>query len=166
MTAFCVVYARLSFPNRWEHLVDLFGRSKSWLSTIFNDVILYLLAWYHEVLTWSSQLTYERLQVYEEAIYQVNGINGIWGFIDGTFRGYCRPTGNEAQRRVYSGHKKLHGNNYQVIVTPDGLAVVIAGPFTGPTNDWSMYQRSGVEDAIRALMEGHETLYIYGDPAY
>jgi DDE superfamily endonuclease len=42
----------------------------------------------------------------------------------------------------------------------------MAGPFTGPTNDWSMYQRSGVEDAIRALMEGYETLYTYGDPAY
>jgi hypothetical protein len=53
-----------------------------------------------------------------------------------------------------------------VIVTLDGLAVAIAGPFTGPTNDWSIYQRFSVEDAIRALMEGHETLYIYGDPAY
>jgi hypothetical protein len=29
VTAFCVVSARLSFPNRWEHLVDLFGKSKS-----------------------------------------------------------------------------------------------------------------------------------------
>lgn len=98
-------------------------------------MILYLLARRREVLTWSSQLTYERLRVYEEAIYQVNRIHGIWGFIDGTFPGYCRPTGNEALRRVYSGHKKHHNNNYQVIVTLDGLAVAIAGPFTGPTND-------------------------------
>lgn len=29
-----------------------------------------------------------------------------------------------------------------------------------------MYQRSGVEHAIRALMLNHETLYIYGDLAY
>src|SRR5271168_1088711 len=29
-----------------------------------------------------------------------------------------------------------------------------------------MYQRSGVEDAVRALIEGYETLYIYGDLAY
>jgi hypothetical protein len=166
VTAFYVVCARLSFPNRWEHLVDLFGRSKSWLSTVFNDVILYLMARYREVLLWNSQLTYERLQVYEEAIYQLNGVPRVWGFIDGTFRGYCRPTGNESQRRVYSGHKKQHGNNYQAIVTPDGLTVSITGPWTGPTNDWSMYQRSGVENAIRALMEGHETLYIYRDPAY
>jgi hypothetical protein len=49
-TAFCVVAARLSFPNRWEHLVDLFGRSKSWLSTVFNDVILFLVACFGPVL--------------------------------------------------------------------------------------------------------------------
>ena len=128
ITAFCVVCARLSFPSRWEHLTDLFGRSKSWLSTVFNDVILYLVARYREVLLWCPLLTYERLQLYEEAIYQVNGVPGVWGFIDGTFRGYCRPTGNEAQRRVYSGHKKAHGHNFQVIVAADGLAVSVTGP--------------------------------------
>ena len=112
LTAFCIVCARLSFPNRWEHLVDLFGKSKSWLSTVFNDIMLYLIARYHEVLLYSSQLTYEQLQVYKEAIYQVNGVPGVWGFINSTFRGYCHPTGNEAQRRVYFGYKKQHSNNY------------------------------------------------------
>ena len=29
-----------------------------------------------------------------------------------------------------------------------------------------MYQRSGVEDTIKALMLGHETLYIYKDLAW
>lgn len=29
-----------------------------------------------------------------------------------------------------------------------------------------MYQRSGIEDAIRGLMYNHKTLYIYKDPAY
>ena len=68
VTAFCVAYARLSFPNRQEHLVDLFRRSKSQLSTIFNNVILYLLAQYYKVLLQNSQLTYKQLQVFEEAI--------------------------------------------------------------------------------------------------
>ena len=165
-TAFCVVCVPLSFPNRWEHLVDLFGRYKSWLSTVFNDVILYLMARYREVIMWHPILTYERLQVYAEAVRQVNGIKGIWGFVYGTFRGYCRPTGNEAQRRVYSGQKKLWGNNYQAIVTPDGICVSLMGPFIGPTNDWNIWRRSGCDEAIREVMEGHETLYIYGDPAY
>jgi hypothetical protein len=61
ITAFCMVCACLSFPSRWEHLTDLFGQSKSWLSTVFNDVILYLVARYREVLLWCPLLTYERL---------------------------------------------------------------------------------------------------------
>jgi hypothetical protein len=68
-TAFCMVCARLSFPNRWEHLVDLFGRSKSWLSTIFNDVVLYLMARYRELIMWHPMLTYERLQAYSEVVH-------------------------------------------------------------------------------------------------
>lgn len=79
ITTSCVVCARLSFPSRWEHLTELFGQSKSWLSTVFNDVILYLVARYREVLLWCPLLTYERLQLYEEAIYQVNGVPGVWG---------------------------------------------------------------------------------------
>jgi hypothetical protein len=57
MTAFCVVAARLSFPGRWEPLCDLFGRSKSWLSTVFNDVILFLVARFGPLLLWHPQLT-------------------------------------------------------------------------------------------------------------
>jgi hypothetical protein len=150
-TAFCVVAARLSFPNRWEHLVDLFGRSKAWLSTIFNDVILFLAARFSSVLLWHSQLTYSRLKVFADAIHRIGGADGVWGFVDGTFRGYCRPTGNEEQRAVYSGHKKLHGNNYQAIVTPDGLVSSLTGPYMGPTNDWTMWRRSGCEEAIREV---------------
>jgi hypothetical protein len=150
-TAFCVVAARLSFPNRWEHLCDLFGRSKSWLSTVFNDVILFLAARFGLVLWWHPQLTYEWLEVFSEAVYRVRGAKGVWGFVDGTFRGYCRPIGNEEQWRVYSRHKKLHSNNYQAIVTPDGLVSSLTGPFIGPTNDWTMWWRSSYEEAIREV---------------
>ena len=105
-TALCVVAARLSFPSRWEHLCDLFGRSKSWLSTVFNDTILFLVARFAPLLLWHPQLTYSRLKAFSDAIYEAGGADGIWGFVDGTFRGYCRPTGNEEQRQVYSSHKK------------------------------------------------------------
>ena len=150
-TAFCVVAACLSFSNRWEHLVDLFGWFKSWLSTIFNDVILFLAGWYSSVLLWHSQLTYSRLQIFAEAIHQVGGAPGIWGFVDCTFQGYCRPTGNEEQQRVYSGHKKFHGNNYQALVTPDGLVSSLTGPYIGPINDWTIWRRSGCEEAIHEV---------------
>lgn len=51
-TALCVVAAWLSFPSRWEHLCDLFGRSKSWLSTVFNDTILFLVTCFAPLLLW------------------------------------------------------------------------------------------------------------------
>ena len=84
-TAFCVVVAHLSFPNRWEHLVDLFGRSKTWLSIIFNDVILFLAVRFSSVLLWHSQLTYSRLKVFADAIHKIDSTDGVWGFVDGTF---------------------------------------------------------------------------------
>jgi hypothetical protein len=96
VTAFCMVCARLTYPNRWEPLVDLFGRSKSWLSTVFNDTVLYIVGRYREVLLWCPQLTYERLQLYKATIHCINGVRRVWGFIDSTFCGYCRPTGMEA----------------------------------------------------------------------
>ena len=146
--ALCVLAARLSSPGRWEPLSDLFGRSKAWLSTIFNDVVLFLAAHFGPLLWWHPQLTYSWLAVFSKAVEEMCGVEDVWGFVDGTFRGYCHPQGQEAQQRVYSGHKKSHGNNYQAIVTPDGLVSSLTGPWTGPTNDWTMWCHSGVEDAI------------------
>jgi hypothetical protein len=36
----------------------------------------------------------------------------------------------------------------------------------GPVNDWAMWRRSGCDEAIRVVIEGYETLYIYSNPAY
>jgi hypothetical protein len=66
----------------------------------------------------------------------------FWGFIDGTFRGFCRPTGYEQQRSAYSGQK------FQAIVTTDGLVMSLVGPFLGPVNDWAIYRRSHLEEKI------------------
>jgi hypothetical protein len=91
----------------------------------------------------------------------------IWGFVDGTFRAFCKPSASdEAQRAAYSGYKKLHGQNWQAIVTPDGLIVSLVGPYFGPANDWTMWQLSGCKEEIQEVMEGHKMLWIYGDPAY
>ena len=87
------------------------------------------------MLLWHSQLTYSRLQIFAEAIHQVSGAPGIWGFVNDTFQDYCRPTGNEEQQRVYSEHKKLHDNNYQAIVTPDELVSSLTGLFMGSINN-------------------------------
>jgi hypothetical protein len=87
------------------------------------------------LLEWHPQLTYSRLRVFEDAIRDVGGCGRIWGFVDGTFRGFCRPMGDAAQRAAYNGHKRSHGQQWQAIVTPDGLVSSLIGPYLGPIND-------------------------------
>lgn len=118
------------------------------------------------MLFWHPQLTYSRLEEYAEAIEAVGGGRRIWGFVDGTFRGFCRPSDQERQRAAYSGHSRTHGLKFQAVVTPDGLVSSLGGPFLGPVNDWAMWRRLGLEDRLRRVMEGRETLFLYGDPAY
>ena len=135
-TALCVVLACLAYPSRWSRCSELFGRSPAWLSTIFNDVVGYLVQEFKGLLQWHPQLTYEQMQVYAKAVEAISDCPRIWGFVDGTFRGFSRPgASNEAQRRAYSGHKRQHGQNFQAIVTPNGLVSSLIGPFFGPTND-------------------------------
>jgi len=88
----------------------LFGRSPAWLSAVFNDAVTFLVEEFTPLLQWHPQLTYSRLLVYEEAVERVGGCGGIWGFVDGTFRGFCKPSkDDEAQRAAYNGHKRQHG---------------------------------------------------------
>jgi hypothetical protein len=42
--ALCLVAAWLSFPGRWHQLSDLFGKFPTWLSTVFNNTVLFLVA--------------------------------------------------------------------------------------------------------------------------
>lgn len=100
------------------------------------------------------------------AVEAQGGGHGIWGFVYGIFRGFCRPQGQDNQRQVYSGTKHAYGVNWQAIVTPDGLVVSLVGPFPSPTNDWTMWRVSGYEEALRQLCRGRQTLQVYGDPAY
>lgn len=166
-TALCIVCARLSYPTRWYTLADIFGRSPTWLSIVFNDTITFLCRKFSQHLRWHRILTdYNRLEAYAKAVEAVGGVQGVYGFVDGTFKGHRRPRGQLEQRAVYSGHKRAHGMNWQVLTVADGLSPSCIGPYAGANNDWSMWRRSGCEAEIRRVMVGKEMLYIYGDPAY
>ena len=45
-----VVCMRLSYPERYKMMIHHFGRSRSWLSTVFNDVIMHLARRYRNKL--------------------------------------------------------------------------------------------------------------------
>ena len=136
---------QLSYPRRLDNLSDIFGRSAGWLSNIFNDMLLYLQKRYHRMLRWHpGLLNIDRILSYAQAINELDsGCDSIWGFIDGTFIGFCRP--GVRQRTVYSGYK------YQVIVTPDGLCLSIDGPFEGKANELTMVKESKLGERLQEV---------------
>ncbi|KAE8216896.1 hypothetical protein CF319_g8875 [Tilletia indica] len=111
-------------------------------------------------------LTPSRLRQYANvAEKQGCPLKGVWGFIDGTVRPIARPT--RGQRNFYSGHKRIHGIKFQVVVALDGL-VWIHGPHEGRRNDAFVLADSGLHnwlDEHSADPEGKD-LFLYGDKAY
>jgi hypothetical protein len=51
-TAFCLVLYKLSWPHRLKDALQLFGRSQAWQSSVFNDVLIYLVRRYRDMLYW------------------------------------------------------------------------------------------------------------------
>lgn len=162
--ALAVTCARLRYPTDWAVLCDHFGRCRGYLSTIFTDTIEFLDRKYRQQLEWHPQLELPRIRQFEECIRRRGGGVGIWGFVDGTFRGFSRPV--QRQRDYYSGHYHGHGFKYQAIVTPDGLVSSLVGPFHGRDNDWSIWQSSIVPSKLDELLLPRERYYVYGDLAY
>ena len=148
--AICVTLYRLSAPTRYKELMQLFRWSRSWLSIVFNDVIVHLVTRYSDRMQWDeARLSRGTLLRYSEAIHQAGGGQNIWGFIDGTMRAICRPKAN--QRLYYSGYKKCHAIKFQAVTTPDGLMSHLAGPWEGRVGDYGMYLDSGLQDRLRAV---------------
>ncbi|OJD27217.1 hypothetical protein ACJ73_01382 [Blastomyces percursus] len=118
--ALCIVLARLAYPHRYQDLTSIFGRSASFLASIFNDTVQHLTDRFRDLLLWDcDRLTLEKLKFYCHYIEQRGGGDSIWGYIDGTLQPITRP--NVDQRMFYSGHKHRHGIKFQGNVTPDGL---------------------------------------------
>lgn len=137
---------------------------------VFNDVLEHLRIHYMEFMRWDRRrLTAAQLAIYARAVQGKIGAYGVWGFIDGTMRSFCRPADHEIQQSYYSGHKKAHGFQFQGIITPDGIMSSLYGPFKGPTGDWHMWNVSGLDDELRAVfrrLPNNQHLYLYGDLAY
>jgi hypothetical protein len=48
--AFCLVLYKLSWPHRLKDTLDLFGQSRAWQSSVFNDTVIYLVSRYRDML--------------------------------------------------------------------------------------------------------------------
>ena len=86
---------------------------------MFNDITTHLVRRFRKLLYWDDRrLSLEKIKEYAKAIKGVVDADRVWGFIDGTMRPFCRP--GENQQKYYSGHKKQHDFQYQLVTTPDG----------------------------------------------
>lgn len=74
-------------------------------------------------------LFYKREECYAEALSaRVAVLDSCVGFIDVSKIRMCRSGGsNVMQRRVYSGHKRMHCLLYQTGTVPDGLTLHVFG---------------------------------------
>jgi nuclease HARBI1 len=162
LEALCIVLARLTYPCRWQELVELFGRHHTVLCSVFLDMIDLI---YRKVKTRMS-FDIAMIECYSPAtaravFERTGGLQNCVEFIDGTVRPACRP--KKGQRVAYNGHKRVHAIKFQSIVLANGLIVSLTGPVEGRRHDIALLRMSNVAE----LMKTNFPQYcVYGDPAY
>ena len=165
----CVVLTQLFFSGQWTVYVNIFEHSQEWLSTVFNDTVLFLMRRYSRVLQWHSQLIYPQMTDMAVKIWAQREAERIWVFMNEMFWDFSHSNDQKGQRQVYSDHKRAHSLNWQAIVTSDDLVFFLTDPYSGSTNDWTMWRISECKNAIQCIMKmssDFSLLYIYGDLTY
>jgi hypothetical protein len=169
--AMCVVLNRLAFPVRFYSMACVFGRSRSNLCDIFWHVINVIYEHWGGLLYLNRKLVEKNVDRYCRAVAAKGSpMNNVFGFIDGTKVPTCRisSTGNgdNLQKQIYSGHKRVHWLNYQAVTAPDGICVHFFGPVEGRLHDTTMLRLSGLIDCFSERPSVYHGKMLYGDPAY
>lgn len=166
-TALCLALRRLTYPNRWCDLEEMFGLHFSVMSSVASKMFLHIISNFGHLLddcNNHSWLTHRYLGALADAVRRKGGpLHNCWAFIDGTARPICRPKRN--QEAYYSGHKRCHCVKYQSIMCPNGIICQLDGPYPGRRHDAGILQSSGTYSKLERLVKDGDFV-IYGDPAY
>ncbi|KAF4028889.1 DDE superfamily endonuclease [Phytophthora infestans] len=128
-TALCVMLARLAFPTRYYDMMKTVERGTAWLCRVLLHMIDYVHDTFADKLFMAESIVSARMEEYCKAV-EAKGAptEGVFGFPDGTKVAVCRPSprrhgerGENLQKHLYSGHKRIHCLNYQAVTAPDGL---------------------------------------------
>ena len=180
-TALILLLKRLSYPCRYKDLVSMFGLSIPDLAVLFNTAVchIYQLAAFvvKNLAMWVPEMEDFGIATAMKADIDVTVCSVfVWGFIDGTVRGVCRP--RRGQRSVYNGHKRLHSLKYESVSLPNGIIAWLYGPVEGRRHDSFISGLSGIEGQLAGVhqirreadvlagQQGGRQYCIYGDPAY
>ncbi|KAJ7469536.1 hypothetical protein FB451DRAFT_1038642, partial [Mycena latifolia] len=102
--ALCLFIARFRSAGDLHELAMKYNRSQSAISQVVNELSQYLDDRWKHLLDFDTDgvLAPAQMQQYATAIHAAGApLDSIWGFIDCTIRGICRPTW--WQRIVYNG---------------------------------------------------------------
>jgi hypothetical protein len=159
----CILLKRLVYPNRLTDIIWMFGRHKCVLSSIVNIMLEDVYIKHGDrLLTLNQQWLH--VNEFADTVLQKCGMVGdVWGFLDGTLKGICRP--QHLQELAYSGHKRKHGLKYQSLMTPCGLIAHVFGPVEGRRHDSAMYYESDLDQQLQGIYAATNKV-IYGDSAY
>lgn len=168
-TALCVLLWRLSYMNKWDHAVPVFGRCISSMSEITQYLLIHIAQRFQHLLRLPAYYTRPaNLRYFADVIYGKGGaLSNCIGFIDGTIRRICRPL--YMQQACYNGFKKYHALKWQNVVAPDGMIIHQYGPAEGRRSDIWLLRESGIREALRErcrflLTPGNEDLHRPADP--
>jgi hypothetical protein len=159
----------LSYPTRYEDVVDFFGRCRGYLSHVFNSIVNHIYDTFHHIIDGSNDFTHLRHKlaswskcVSEKALFLVGlgwthfMYSNVPFFVDGTHNECCRPGvppgesgGQRWQESIYTGHHKAHAFNYHGASSPDGIIRDLPGPYVGNENDLIQLEMCGFEDCLR-----------------
>ncbi|OAD76509.1 hypothetical protein PHYBLDRAFT_165036 [Phycomyces blakesleeanus NRRL 1555(-)] len=166
--ALMIVLRRMVFPARLVDLSLLFGKGKSTLSVIFNEMIEKIYIKFYSALKFDyCQFRESNLMRFSRAIRERSPAMYCVGFIDGTFNKIARPIVD--QEGAYNGHYRGHGLKYQAVVTPDGITSSIMRLDCDRNHNVCMYCESQL-DVMMCVAFDFTSInglcyYLYGDPA-
>jgi hypothetical protein len=170
--ALAVFLWRSAHPLALGYLIVFFGKSRPWLSRVFNGVLTHIWEKWGRRIELDSRvlLTPQRIDQYATAIGESLGAadESIFGFIDGTELPVCRPM-VEDQSFFYSGHKKQHAICHMAIMLPNGLFGAVFAGIPAAGGDASQCIQIGLGEKLRQLLSylpPGDFRFVYGDAAF
>jgi len=154
VVALGVVLRHLAFPERQDRQAQFWGRSATWVSSIFHATLglLYEHA-QRSFRRWSND--------HFQAIPQHCAAMGAKSFglvfahslLDGSGLCICRPSTNDGadQQQYYSGNERCHVMRILGLVSLTGLFIRVFGVYPGSASDESIFRLEDLEKQLDIL---------------
>jgi DDE superfamily endonuclease len=157
--ALLVFLWRSAHPLAFGHLKGIFGKSKPWLSRVWNGVLQHI---------WETFGSRIELDTTLLAPQKIEEYEAIFGFIDGTEVAICQHM-TEDPSSSSSGHKKQDAIGHIAIVLPNGLLGSILSGIPAASGDATLCIQAQLGERLREalgyLPQG-QSRFVYGDAAF